>query len=78
MDAQLPPDENRDIQLEAIWWSEISVATCLIFLRLWARTYKRSLGLDDALMIGAWLGADPLRRIWCSVELTYLLHSYAT
>ncbi|RYP77479.1 hypothetical protein DL769_003389 [Monosporascus sp. CRB-8-3] len=55
MSAQLPPDENRGVELKALWWSEISVATCLIFLRLWARIYKRSLGLDDGFMIGAWL-----------------------
>ncbi|RYP48698.1 hypothetical protein DL768_005478 [Monosporascus sp. mg162] len=55
MSAQLPPDENRDIELKALWWAEIAVATCLILLRLWARIYNRNLGLDDACMLGAWL-----------------------
>ncbi|KAI1291190.1 hypothetical protein F5Y03DRAFT_400912 [Xylaria venustula] len=55
MSAPLPPDESRAKALEALLWTEFSVATVFILLRLTARHLKRSLGLDDVLMAGSWL-----------------------
>ncbi|KAI1123692.1 hypothetical protein F5Y10DRAFT_251273 [Nemania abortiva] len=55
MSAQLPPDESRSTALEALLWTEFSVASVFIFLRLTTRHLKRSLGLDDVLMTGSWL-----------------------
>ena len=55
MSALLPPDESRATALEAILWSEFAVSTVFIFLRLFARYQKRSLGLDDGLMAGSWV-----------------------
>ncbi|OTA83407.1 hypothetical protein M434DRAFT_36772 [Hypoxylon sp. CO27-5] len=55
MSSQLPPDVDRGSRLEAIWWAMYGVASLFIFLRVWARFLKRSLGLDDAVMASAWL-----------------------
>ncbi|KAI1148940.1 hypothetical protein F4825DRAFT_73731 [Nemania diffusa] len=55
MSAPLPPDESRATALEALLWTEFSVATVFIFLRLTTRYLRLSLGLDDVLMTGSWL-----------------------
>ncbi|KAI0453321.1 hypothetical protein F5B21DRAFT_286019 [Xylaria acuta] len=55
MSAPLPPNESRATALEALLWTEFSVATVFIVLRLTTRHLKRSLGLDDVLMAGSWL-----------------------
>ncbi|KAI0426841.1 hypothetical protein F5Y09DRAFT_49406 [Xylaria sp. FL1042] len=55
MSAPLPPNESRSRALVALLWTEFSVSTLFIFLRLTARYVKRSLGLDDVLMTGSWL-----------------------
>ncbi|KAK6067449.1 Cholesterol 7-alpha-monooxygenase 4 [Seiridium cupressi] len=55
MSSQSPPDVDRALALTAAWWTEFAIASVLIFLRLWARRYKRALGLDDAFMVVAWL-----------------------
>ncbi|KAI0543515.1 hypothetical protein F4679DRAFT_105452 [Xylaria curta] len=55
MSAPLPPDESRGTALEALLWTEFSVATVFIVLRLTTRHQMRSLGLDDVLMAGSWL-----------------------
>lgn len=52
---QLPPDDNNRTVLQAVWWTQLSVATVFIILRIWARTIKRSVGLDDAAMIASWV-----------------------
>ncbi|KAI1074069.1 hypothetical protein F5B20DRAFT_596690 [Whalleya microplaca] len=54
MSAQLPPDVDRAVGLMTVWWIEYGVASVFIFLRLWARRCKRSLGLDDAVMGITW------------------------
>ncbi|KAI1423576.1 hypothetical protein F5Y12DRAFT_526506 [Xylaria sp. FL1777] len=55
MPEPLPPDDSRAKALEALLWTEFSVATVFILLRLTVRYLKRSLGLDDGLMAGSWL-----------------------
>lgn len=55
MSAPLPPDESRATALEALLWTEFSVATVFIFLRLTTRYLRLSLGLDDVLMTGSWV-----------------------
>ncbi|KAF2973284.1 hypothetical protein GQX73_g407 [Xylaria multiplex] len=55
MSSPLPPDESRKTALEVLLWTEFSVSTVFIFLRLATRHLKRSLGLDDVLMVGSWL-----------------------
>ncbi|KAI1747905.1 hypothetical protein F4782DRAFT_519364 [Xylaria castorea] len=55
MSTPLPPNESRATALEALLWTEFSVATVFIFLRLTTRHQMRSLGLDDVLMAGSWL-----------------------
>ncbi|KAI3332047.1 hypothetical protein HD806DRAFT_529812 [Xylariaceae sp. AK1471] len=53
--SQLPPDTNHRVALEAVWWTELSVATIFIVLRFWARVFKRSLGLDDVVMAACYV-----------------------
>ncbi|KAJ8121591.1 hypothetical protein ONZ43_g1995 [Nemania bipapillata] len=55
MSASLPPNESRARALEALLWTEFSVATVFIFLRLTTRHLRRNLGHDDVLMAGSWL-----------------------
>ncbi|KAI8952586.1 hypothetical protein F4801DRAFT_577346 [Xylaria longipes] len=55
MSAPLPPNDSRATALEALLWTEFSVATVFIVLRLTTRHLMRSLGLDDVLMAGSWL-----------------------
>ena len=60
---QLPPDIDNGPYLKAVWWTELSIATVFIILRLWSRLVKRTHGLDDALMIGSWVRFFPLPTI---------------
>lgn len=54
-DFQLPPDENHALALQTVWWTEVAIATVFIVLRFWARSIKRSLGLDDVVMAASWV-----------------------
>ncbi|KAI0105084.1 hypothetical protein GGR51DRAFT_520852 [Nemania sp. FL0031] len=53
--AELPPDDDHRVALEAVWWTFFSVATVFIGLRFWARTLKRTLGLDDVVMTACFI-----------------------
>ncbi|KAI0179262.1 hypothetical protein GGR52DRAFT_535522 [Hypoxylon sp. FL1284] len=55
MSAQTPPDVDRGTQLRITWWTQFAFASVFICLRVWARTLKRALGFDDAVMVVAWL-----------------------
>ncbi len=56
--SELPPDEDHRVALEAVYWSECSVATIFIILRFWARILKHSLGLDDVFMAVCYVSAS--------------------
>lgn len=53
--SELPADVDRGQTLIIVWWTEIALASIFIFLRVFARRLRRSLGIDDVVMICAWV-----------------------
>ncbi|KAK4185131.1 hypothetical protein QBC35DRAFT_454550 [Podospora australis] len=83
MDAGLPPpelprDENNRTVLQAVWWTQLAIATIFIVLRIWARTIKRTVGLDDVAMIGSWVlylaDAIIIHYLGATDRLRHLMH----
>jgi len=71
---QMPPDENHALALQTVWWTEVAIATVFIGLRFWARSLKRSLGLDDVVMAASWVSFVLFYCLLdCSLILSWLM-----
>ena len=56
------PNEDRRSIVEAVIWTEASVAILIVGLRFYARVSFKALGADDLLMLLALVGANPLSQ----------------
>lgn len=57
MSASLPPDESRGPSLIAEEWTTVSIASLLVFLRIYTRVFlRKTAGWDDWTIVMAWVG----------------------
>lgn len=47
----IPSDEDRGPQLLAMYWTECTVATIVVALRIYSRIKIKGLGLDDWIIL---------------------------